>query len=222
MKTKPFQWKDLHYWATGEWQVVQEHLRDITKTRAAYCPGRKNLFRALDATPFDKVKVVIMGQDPYPNLLHATGVAFEVPEGTRPFPQTLLNILKELRDDLGYQGCTGPLTKWTEQGVLLWNAFPSCMPGKPGSHNWSEWEYLTKEIVQKVSAKGAVFAFLGNRARDFAVHVDTNNSEVLLTSHPSPRGNLKSKNPFNGSRIFSTINAKLVEHGIGEMIDWRL
>lgn len=220
----------MDYWNTGEWQVVQENLRDITRKRLTYCPGRANLFKALDRTPFDQVKVLIIGQDPYPNILHATGVAFEVPDEIQQknFPATLKNIFAEYCNDLHFpMPSCGSLKKWTDQGVLLWNAFPSCDPGVPGSHNWDEWTYLTKEIVQRTTAEGIVVGMLGAKARYYSQYIDFTQSEAIITSHPSPRGNMMASihggQSFSGSRFFSTVNDKLASGwGKERVIDWRL
>lgn len=216
-------WDDLQYWQTGEWQVIQEHLDDMDKAKTKYCPSRENLFAALDATPYDEVKVMIIGQDPYPNPKHATGIAFDIPKVEWPFPPTLENIFKEYVDDLHYdKPSSGSLIPWAKQGVLLWNATPSCQAFKSMSHaDWPEWQLLTQEIVEECSKKGIVFVFLGSKAQQFDKFVDQKTSLVLKTSHPSPRGNLNSKTPFSGSRIFSTINTKLNERKLGA-INWRL
>ena len=217
-------WDDLDYWDSGEWQVVQEKLDTMEKNHEAYCPSRELLFSAMDACEFSSCRVAIFGQDPYPNLQDAIGIAFSVGKSTRGIPPTLNAIFDELVADLKVpRPKTGDLSQWCSQGVLLWNVIPSCAEGKSLSHeNWIEWEYLTQEIIRRLGEKGIVFVFLGGRARDYAPMVrDLQNCRVLETSHPSPRASRKSKNPFIGSRLFSTINAKLVELKLGT-IDWRL
>lgn len=217
-------WDDLPFWESGEWQVIQERLDDLDKAKKVYCPKRENLFAALDATPLEEVKVMIVGQDPYPHPAHATGVAFDVPHTlVKPYPPTLQNILEEYRTDLGFpEPTTGCLTPWTIKGVLLWNATPSCLAHKPGSHsNWIEWSLLTRQIIEELSKKGRVFAFLGSKAGEFSQFVNEETNVIIKTSHPSPRGNINSRVPFLGSRLFSTINVKLVEEGLGK-IDWKL
>ena len=211
-------WDDLRYWDTGEWQVVQEKLET-----AAYNPAQENLFAALDATPFSCVKVVLMGQDPYPDPKYATGLSFSIPTSSPTIPPTLRIILQELEDDLHLPfPKNGNLEKWASQGVLLWNAIPSCETGKSMSHDWTEWSYLTQEVVTSLSAKGnIVFAFLGGVARRYSKYVDTVRNDLIETGHPSPRGNMASKSPFTGSRIFSTINARLSARGFLP-IDWEL
>jgi len=214
---------DLHYFQTGEWQVVDERLADLTAAKLPFCPSRKNLFKALELVPFEDVRVMIMGQDPYPDPGMATGVAFSIPPSEKRIPPTLANIFKEYVDDLHYSApINGDLSPWCKQGVLLWNAIPSCEAFKSMTHyHWSEWHPLTQEIVTKLSAKGTVLVFLGAVAREFAKFANSETSNIFEFSHPSPRGSLNSKTPFVGSRMFSTINASLNDIG-HEVIDWRL
>jgi uracil-DNA glycosylase len=218
-------WDDLNYWSTGEWQVIQERLDDYDKSGVRYNPKRELLFAALDACPYSSVRVCILGQDPYPVHSMATGLAFSVPPGEKDFPPTLQNILKELKDDLGLDTGTpdtGDLTPWAEQGVLLWNAFPSCEAGKPGSHHWDEWKLLTEEIIKACSDKGIVFGFLGRKAYDFKKFIDEDANSIVFANHPSPLAvNRTTPHPFLGSRFFTTINSKLVEMKL-EPIDWRV
>lgn len=211
-------WKDhLDYFNYGEWDVVNERLKDLELAKKAYCPGRKNLFKALDLVPFDAVKAIIVGQDPYPNPSNATGVAFSIPGGTRSIPPTLAAILNELQSDYPDTRLHGDLTDWCKQGVLLWNAYPSCAAFKSTSHHWPEWHLLTKEIIEKQSARGVVVTLLGATAGAFDKYVDETKSWTLKYAHPSPRG----KNLFAGCRMFSTINSKLRMMGESP-IDWRL
>lgn len=219
----------LDYFNTGEWQVVDERLKDLEKInrpmgRDGYCPGRHNLFAALRHIASDGVRCAIIGQDPYPNTAFATGMAFSVPSDvqSRTYPPTLFNFLREYSSDLGYDlPRNGDLSRWCTQGVLLWNAIPSCRSGQSLSHDWDEYSYLTREIIQVLSQRGIVFALLGQVARRYINDIDPINNSIIVTSHPSPRGSLNSKTPFLGSRLFSTINDKLVSNG-QEPVDWRL
>lgn len=220
---------DLDYFNSGEWQVVDERLKDSEKINRrigndGYNPGRSRLFAALQAVPSGEVKVAIIGQDPYPQSKYSTGIAFAIPGELRQdeFPPTLQAVFREYCSDLGHNlPSTGDLGQWSRSGVLLWNAIPSCGPGKSLSHDWTEWSYLTHEIIQRLSNKGVVFALLGQVARRYLNDISLTNNSVILTSHPSPRGSINSKTPFVGSRLFSTINDKLVNNG-QETIDWRL
>jgi len=214
-------WPQLNFWKSGEWQVVEERLHDLEKQRIPYNPGRERLFAALNEVPFDDVRVAIIGQDPYPQSKFATGVAFSIPPDLKEYPSSLVNIFTEYANDLHYPyPTTGDLTRWCGAGVLLWNSIPSCLTSKPASHRWSEWEFLTKEIVENLNEKGIVFIFLGAIAREFKKYTD-DRSKVIEASHPSPLGVLSKKTPFFGSRIFTTANTLLVEQGL-EPIDWRL
>lgn len=219
-----YPWK-LNYWQTGEWQVVNERLKDMEKAHVRYNPRRVDLFRSLSALPLSSVRVAIIGQDPYPQSQYATGQAFSIPRDieTTSFPPTLNTILKEYCSDLHYPlPLCGDLSEWGRRGVLLWNAVPSCRAGESLSHDWDEYSFLTKEIITKLSDKGGVvFAFLGSVARRYVSDVDPTKNAVVVTSHPSPRGQLHSKVPFTGSRLFSTINDKLADLG-QTTIDWRL
>lgn len=209
-----FNWDDLSFWSSGEWDAIQEKLDDEEANGYRCCPSRINLFAALDATPFEKVRVAILGQDPYPNRHHATGVAFSVPTRQSAFPASLRNIFSEYVADLGhpYPSC-GNLSPWTDRGVLLWNVYPSCREGKPGSHHWPDWDSLTQEIVEKLDETGCVaFALLGRVARNCNRYI--RRSSTFTTSHPAPLG---AHQGFLGSHLFSTINSMLKEP-----LDWRL
>lgn len=218
-------WDDLPFWQSGEWQVIQERLDDLDVSKTDYSPRRELLFAALDACPYANVRACIMGQDPYPDPQYATGLAFSVPKGSG-FPRTLANILDEYADDLGYDVLPGhgDLSSWSAQGVLLWNAVPSCEAGKPGSHrDWVEWQLLTQQIIEALSDRCIVFGLLGTWAKDYLKYIDLDANEVILTAHPSPRAQNMAKtiNTFKGSRFFSTMNAKLIEMR-QEPVEWRL
>lgn len=208
-------WPELKWWDSGERQVVEEKIDDLVRAGTVCNPKLGSLYAALRAVPEREVRVAIVGQDPYPSAEMATGVAFSIPKGIAParFPATLKLIFSEYSSDLGLPPPVhGDLSAWTRQGVLLWNAVPSCQSGHPLSNDWDEWRYLTGEIVSRLNeAGGVVFVFLGAVAASFGDKIDTERNRVIRTSHPSPRGIRSSKSPFTGSRVFSTINAKLVE-----------
>lgn len=208
---------DLKFFQSGEWQVIEERFNALEKAGKTINPERKNLFKALEATPYDKVRVVIIGQDPYPNPKHATGIAFDCPPDVLELPPTLRNIYHELQCDLGYlPPRSGQLLKWCSAGVLLLNAVPSCTAFQSASHRWVEWEYFTKEVVEKCDARNIPFVLLGNVARSYNKYIFS--SPVVETSHPSPLG---ANRGFFGSRIFSKVNQILVDRG-EQPIDWRL
>lgn len=221
-------WEELDYWKSGEWQVVQERLDD---GNGQICPDRDHMFDAYVHTKFEDTKVFMVGQDPYPDLDAAMGLAFSL---TRQYVEskgltpTLKQIFKELKTDLHLEAPDhGSLVPWAEQGVLLWNSVPTCHRGQSLSHDWSEWQPLTREMVEKTCeydlASGTgktVFVFIGGHARQFAQYV-TPDFPVIETAHPSPRASNKAKIPFTGSRIFSRINASLSSQGI-DTINWGL
>lgn len=226
-------WEDLDYWTSGEWQVIQERLDDLDRDHKLYNPSRELLFAALDATPFDSVKVVFVGQDPYPDRNMACGLAFSIPNGTIPtgnaFPPTLDNMFKEYVNDLHHPlPDRTDLLPWAHRGVLLWNAIPSCRWRASMSHDWSEYVPLTAEILRRLSTKGKiVFVFMGGVARRYAHLVDTEKDGdfpknfSIEVSHPVPRASIRSAVPFTGSRIYSRVNDHLTDLGV-EPINWKL
>ncbi len=212
-------WDKLDYWNSTSWEVIEEKLEDLKAANIPFNPKREDIFRALQLTPLDKVKVVILGQDPYPSPSHATGVAFSIPAGIKPYPPTLRNILEEYSSDLSlqYPTTSGNLESWCDQGVLLWNVIPTCTSYKSLSHqHWSDWWPLTEEIIRKCSERYAVFILMGRRAESFRKYIDEEKSEVIVTPHPSPLAK-----GFRGSRIFSTANIRLAELSVSP-VDWRL
>lgn len=184
-----------------------------------YPPG-KLIFNAFDSTPFDKVKVVIIGQDPYHEPSQAEGLCFSVPDEC-PFPPSLVNILKELQSDLG---CpfprSGHLGKWTAQGVLLLNATLTVRAHQAGSHQRHGWETFTDAAIQALSQHktGLVFLLWGNYAQAKSALIDTSKHHILKTVHPSP---LSAHRGFFGCRHFSQANQILVSEGL-EPVDWDL
>lgn len=212
---------NLKFFETGEWQACEERLKDLEKANATWNPGFNNIWRSLSLCRFDHCKVAIMGQDPYPNHDLAMGLAFSVPSNAF-IPPTLNMIFDEYESDLHYpRPVSGDLSEWARRGVLLWNVTPTCTAGHSLSHNWVEYELLNQELISKLNKKGIVFIFLGSRARAYTSLVDQRNNIIIETSHPSPRGNLKSNTPFTGSKIFTRANDGLVKLG-KEPIDWRL
>lgn len=217
-------WPELKWWDSGERQVVEEKIDGLNRSGVRTYPDKASLYKALQVTPPEKVRAVLVGQDPYPSPGYATGVAFSIDRGipTRDFPATLKLILKEYSADTGY-GIPdhGDLGRWSDEGVLLWNAIPSVQSGHPLSNDWDEWAYLTTEIIEVLTARGVVFALLGGVARRWEGKIDPVRNRVITTSHPSPRGNSNSRSPFTGSRPFTTINVKLREIN-QDKIDWEL
>ena len=183
-------------------------------------PAGANWFRALDLTPLDKVKVVILGQDPYHGPGQAHGLCFSVPEGVRA-PPSLVNIYKELESDLGIRRPPhGFLEHWAKQGVLLLNSVLTVEMGMAASHRDRGWERFTDAVVQLVNDKQqpVVFMLWGSYAQKKASFVDTTRHLVLKAPHPSP---LSAHSGFLGCRHFSKANAFLESRGL-DPIDWAL
>lgn len=182
-------------------------------------PAPKNIFRALDLCPFERVRVVILGQDPYHGAGQANGLAFAVSEGV-PLPPSLRNIYAEIASDIGVpqQSPSGDLSRWAEQGVLLLNATLTVRASAPGSHQSHGWEQFTDAIVRTLSEEREHLVFLlwGRYARAKGAHIDRNKHLVLETSHPSP---FSAHDGFLGCKHFSRANAYLAQHG-QEPIDW--
>lgn len=217
MSNKLELWNGLDYWKSGEYQVVEERLAELSRKCKVWLPGKARLFRALELTPMEEVRLVILAQNPYGDPQLATGLAFDVGNSS-VYPPTMRNILKELRTDVDVIH-SGNLKGWAEQGVLLWNVYPSIC-GKALSHRWSEWEPLTAEIIRITQKRNIVFAAFGNCAGRFLSLVDRGLSDAIQFTHPSPRAQ-GADDPFLGSRCFSTLNLMLSDLGHGT-IDWRL
>lgn len=185
----------------------------------AIFPKGNQIFRAFDACPFDEVKVVILGQDPYPTRGHAHGLCFSCDASVRPLPKSLQNIFKELEDDLGVKApLNGDLNFWAEQGVLLLNSLLTVREGQPLSHANQGWEQFTDEVIRKIDSEleNVVFVLWGSPAQKKAAFVNEQKHLVLRAPHPSP---LSSYRGFFGSKPFSKINSHLNEKG-KEPIKW--
>ena len=187
--------------------------------RKIYPPGPL-IFNAFDKTPFDKLKVVILGQDPYHGPGQAHGLSFSVPDGVTP-PPSLINIYKELQADIGMAiPKTGNLTQWAEQGVLLLNAVLTVRANEPASHAKCGWMNFTDAVIRKISEhkNGIIFLLWGRFAQDKQVLLDTNKHFVLKAAHPSP---FSADKGFFGCRHFSKTNELLRQQNLSA-IDWRV
>ncbi|MDO8514084.1 MAG: uracil-DNA glycosylase [bacterium] len=196
-------------------------LREFVKgeyQHAIVYPAPKNIFRAFELCPFDKVEVVILGQDPYHGASQANGLCFAVSEGV-PLPPSLQNIFKELATDIGpVKNKTGDLERWAKQGVLLLNATLTVHARTAGSHQGKGWEEFTDAVIRKLSEEreNLVFILWGNYAKQKVSAVDRAKHLVLESAHPSP---FSAANGFFGSKPFSKTNEYLVEHN-KKPIDW--
>ena len=205
-------------------QPYMTELRDFLVAEVAagrrFYPPADRVFNALALTPFDDVRVVILGQDPYHGAGQAMGLCFSVPFGVRP-PPSLQNIHQELETDLGLpRPATGDLTPWAERGVLLLNAVLTVSPGKPASHASRGWERFTDRVIAELSTRreGIVFLLWGRYAQQKGAVVDTGRHHVLTASHPSP---YSAANGFFGCRHFSRAN-ELLAASNREPVEWAL
>jgi uracil-DNA glycosylase len=200
-------------------QIAQHLKTEKEQGKIIYPPGSQ-IFHAFEATPFDKVKVVIIGQDPYHGPKQAHGLSFSVQQGVAT-PPSLINIFKELHEDVGLPiPRHGHLEKWAKQGVLLLNASLTVRAGEPMSHSKLGWEKFTNTVIEKVShlKENIVFVLWGRFAQEKQSLIDDKKHYIIKSAHPSP---LSAKNGFFGSRPFSKINTFLVKKGI-DPIDWAL
>lgn len=190
---------------------LTDFVRQEYHTTTVYPPGRL-IFNAFNLCPYNKVKVVIIGQDPYHGPGQAHGLCFSVNDGV-PFPPSLQNIFKEIHDDLGIpMPATGNLTRWAEQGVLLLNATLTVRAHQAGSHQHKGWEEFTDAAIRALAEQREhlVFILWGSYAQKKGAFIDRNKHLVLASVHPSP---LSAYNGFFGNKHFSRANAYLTEHG---------
>jgi uracil-DNA glycosylase len=186
------------------------------KKHIVYPPG-KQIFAAFNRTPFDKARVVIIGQDPYHGPGQANGLCFSVSPGIRK-PPSLVNIFKELNTDLGIPiPQDGNLEKWADQGILLLNATLTVQAGMPGTHQKKGWEKFTDAVIKAISDNKKGIILWGNFAQTKAELIDKNKHFILMAAHPSPLA----RGAFFGCKHFSKTN-KLLEHQGILPIDWRL
>lgn len=198
--------------------ALTDFVRHEYTTTTCYPPGSL-IFNAFNLCPFDRVKVVIIGQDPYHEPGQAQGLSFSVPEGV-PFPPSLQNIFKEIQLDLGKpMPPTGDLTRWAEQGVLLLNATLTVRAHQAASHQRHGWEQFTDAVIRALNAEreNLVFILWGGYARSKAQLIDRSRHLVLESVHPSPLS--ANRGGGVGNHHFSQCNAYLREHGEQE-IDW--
>jgi len=189
------------------------------KSQYKLFPAGSQIFEAFNLTPYNKVKVVILGQDPYHGAGQAHGLSFSVPDGVRP-PPSLVNIFKELHSDIGMEiPKTGNLTPWAKQGVLLLNATLTVREGQAGSHQNKGWELFTDAVIKKLSDEktGLIFLLWGNYAKQKGALIDTAKHHVLTAPHPSPLA----RGGFFGCKHFSKTN-KILEKEGKKPIDWTL
>lgn len=210
----PAPWAGLPFFAEV-WPALRDRLAAAPEP---WAPAAPDLFRALDLTPPDRVRAVILGQDPYPTPGRATGLAFAFPPGLPP-RDSLRNILAELRADLGIARADGDLAGWARQGVLLLNTALSVPLGRPGGHRGWGWEVLVAQALERAAAARPLAFLLWGRPAQAAVAAlaDPARHLVIAAPHPSP---LSAHHGFLGHRPFSAVNRWLVARGEAA-IDWR-
>ncbi|ANE35185.1 uracil-DNA glycosylase, family 1 [Campylobacter iguaniorum] len=197
---------------------IKSNLINALKSSTVYPPNNL-IFNAFNLTPFDKVKVVILGQDPYHGAGQAMGLSFSVPKGVR-IPPSLINVYKEIKDDLGInEPNSGDLSYWAKQGVLLLNTSLSVAAGMPGSHSSFGWQRFTDAVVRNISDKksNVVFMLWGNPAKAKIPLIEANKHLILSAAHPSPLA----RGAFFGSKHFSKCNDYLKQTS-QTPIDWDL
>lgn len=212
-------WKEVlkEEFSKPYFQELTEFVKSEYKSKTTYPPGSK-IFSAFNETPFDKVKVVILGQDPYHGVNQANGLAFSVSDGVT-IPPSLVNIYKEIKNDLKKETpSSGNLERWAKQGVLLLNATLTVSAGSPGSHQNKGWETFTDAVIKQLNEKreNLVYILWGSYAQKKGEHIDSTKNLVLTSAHPSP---FSADRGFFGSKPFSQTNAYLVFHD-QEPIDW--
>ncbi len=201
-------------------QELKTFLKNQVEQKKTIYPRAKNYFAALNSTPFEKVRVVILGQDPYHGPRQAHGLSFSVEPGV-DIPPSLQNIYKELHMDVGFKMVNhGHLMSWAQQGVLLLNSVLSVEAGKAASHQGKGWEHFTDKIIQCVNdgLEHVVFMLWGSHAQKKGAQVDRKKHLVLTAPHPSP---LSAYRGFLGSKHFSKANDYLIKNG-RTPIDWQL
>jgi uracil-DNA glycosylase len=197
------------------WPGIQARL---LKEERPWLPACDRLFAALELTPLEAVRVVILGQDPYPKAKHAMGLAFSVPANSTPLPDSLRNIFRELENDTGIARTSGDLTGWARQGVLLLNTVLTVPEGVRNGHASLGWQDLASEVLDRIAAqRPTAFLLWGDEAQTVAAPSSAKGNHLVLpASHPSPLSTWRS---FRGSRPFSTVNRWLADQG-SRPIDW--
>jgi uracil-DNA glycosylase len=199
-------------------EAMGDFLRSEIAAGRKYLPAGENVLRAF-RQPFAAVRVLIVGQDPYPTPGHPVGLSFSVAPEVRRLPGSLVNIFREYREDLGYPApATGDLSQWSERGVMLLNRVLTVQPGHPNSHKGKGWEEVTEQAIRALAARGGplVAILWGRDARSLAPMLGS--VPRIESAHPSPNS---ADRGFFGSRPFTRANRLLEEQG-GEPVDWKL
>lgn len=211
MTNIPSAWAHLPFF-TESYSRIAAYLA----TQNDVLPPEDLRFAALDAVAPEDVRVVILGQDPYPTPGHGNGLAFSVNREVRPLPRSLNNIFKEMESDLGTAPPDGDLSPWAAQGVLLLNTALSVKASNAGSHGKLGWDDLVRQVLTEASHRATAFVLWGKNAQGLRSHISGTNHLLIESAHPSP---LSARRGFFGSRPFSRINEWLIQRG-ERPIDW--
>ena len=201
-----------------QWQEAlpsSKHLLDNIDLKHPYIPEQNRIFAAFEK-PISEIKICIVGQDPYPNPVHAMGLAFSVPSSVQKLPPTLKNIYKELDSDIGVSPKNGDLSDWQSRGVMLLNASLTTLPNVSQAHANIGWMHFTNQVVEHLAKSSVVFILWGKSAAELQRFIPSGN--VIFSAHPSP---LSAYRGFFGSRPFTKANERLKELGI-KPVDWEI
>ncbi len=213
-------WEDrISFFQSPVFLKIKAILDQKRTTGESILPAEEDIFNAFKFTPFERVKVVILGQDPYPNKRHAHGLAFSIPKTTPDIPKSLKNIFKELNQDLQITITHGNLESWARQGVLLLNTVLTVTEGDSNSHKSLGWQVFTTEVIQTIDAdkEHCVFILWGLKAQKLKKYITNPNHFIIESPHPSP---LSSYRGFFGSKCFSKTNTYLESVGLTP-INWQ-
>ncbi len=210
----------INFFRSDQYKHLKKFILSEIKQGKSILPGQSDIFNAFKYTKFSDLKIVIIGQDPYPNRRHAHGLSFSIPKETNDIPKSLKNILKELKDDLNIIKEDGSLIQWAKQGVLLLNTVLSVEEGLSNSHKSKGWEIFTREVISLINdqCKNIVFILWGGKAQKMKKLINKEVHLIIESPHPSP---LSSYRGFFGSKPFSKSNNYLLLNK-KKPINWNL
>lgn len=214
------EWDELEFFSSPKFKKIVKFLHEREKLGDIILPPREDILNAFYYTPLQETKAVIIGQDPYHQTSpqYAHGLAFSVRPNVRPLPKSLVNIIRELRDDVGADRGDGDLTCWANQGVLLLNTALTVSAGRASSHKNIGWGTLIRDVIRAINdhRENVVFILWGRHAQSLEMFIDTDKHHIIKSTHPSP---LSAHRGFFGSKPFSKTNKYLIEHNITP-IEW--
>lgn len=210
------EWKDLTFFNSQTFKDITNFLNSEIALKKTILPVQNNIYNAMKYTPFNEIKVVILGQDPYPSGNHAHGLSFSTQQSI--LPKSLINIFKELYQDLDINRYNGDLTDWAKQGILLLNTVLTVENGKANAHRNIGWRILTAEMIEMINKylSNIIFVLWGKQAQETIPLIDINKHYIIKSAHPSP---LSAYRGFFGSKPFSAINDYLQSINI-QPINW--